>query len=128
MLGTTPPTPSSSEYQVEFPLLTSFENTQQKTKHSWKIKNPTIVGATSVPESVTAAKATLNWQSENVVAQNRALNTILAQQNNITKAHEDLTSRVQELESIIYEIKAKILELHHELLQLVHNSSGLQSP
>ncbi|MFS7977429.1 hypothetical protein Hanom_Chr10g00903861 [Helianthus anomalus] len=128
MLGTTPRVPSSLEYQVEFPPLTSFENTQQKTKHSWKIKKPTTVGATGVPESIIAAKATLNWQSENVVAQNKALNTILARQNNITKAHEDLTSRVQELEGIIYEIKAKILELHHELFQLVHNSPGPQSP
>ncbi|MFS7976536.1 hypothetical protein Hanom_Chr10g00893611 [Helianthus anomalus] len=108
MLGTTLPVP--------------FENSQQKTKHSWKIKNPTTVGATGIPESVTAAEATLNWQSENVVAQNRAINTILARQDNITKAHENLTIRVQELEGIIFEIKAKILELHHELLELVQNS------
>ncbi|KAF5791447.1 putative transcription factor interactor and regulator CCHC(Zn) family [Helianthus annuus] len=128
MLGTTPPFPSSPGYQVEFPPLTSFEDTQQKTKHSWKIKNPTTVGATGVPESITAAEATLNWQSENAVAQNKALNAILAHQNNITKAHENLTSRVQELEGIIYEVRAKILELHHELLQLVQNSSGPQLP
>uniref|UniRef100_A0A251U066 Uncharacterized protein n=1 Tax=Helianthus annuus TaxID=4232 RepID=A0A251U066_HELAN len=128
MLGTTPPFPSSPGYQVEFPPLTSFEDTQQKTKHSWKIKNPTTVGATGVPESITAAEATLNWQSENAVAQNKALSAILAHQNNITKAHENLTSRVQELEGIIYEVRAKILELHHELLQLVQNSSGPQLP
>ncbi|KAF5785985.1 hypothetical protein HanRHA438_Chr10g0447441 [Helianthus annuus] len=128
MLGTTPPASTSPEYQVEFPPLTSFEHTQQKTKHSWKIKNPTTVSATGVPESIIAAEATLNWQSENAVAQNMALNTILAQQDSITKAHEDLTSGVQDLEGIMYDIKAKILELHHELLQLVHNSTRPQSP
>ncbi|KAI3821548.1 hypothetical protein L1987_09116 [Smallanthus sonchifolius] len=68
------------EYQAEFPALTTFENPQQKTKHSWKIQSSNVVGPTGSPNQITAVEATLNWQNENDVDQNNVLKTILAQQ------------------------------------------------
>ncbi|KAI3801731.1 hypothetical protein L1987_29845 [Smallanthus sonchifolius] len=66
------PSPSSSEYKAEFPALTTFKNPQQKTKHSWKIHNSNVVGPVGSPNQITNGKATLNWQSENAVAQNNS--------------------------------------------------------
>ncbi|KAI3813875.1 hypothetical protein L1987_18610 [Smallanthus sonchifolius] len=66
------PSPSTSKYKVEFPALTTFENPQQKTKHSWKIQSSNIVGPTGSPNQITVAESTLNWQSENAVDQNNS--------------------------------------------------------
>ncbi|KAI3795686.1 hypothetical protein L1987_38343 [Smallanthus sonchifolius] len=75
------------EYQAEFPALTTFENPQQKTKHNWKIRSYNVVGHIGSPNQTTAAEATLNWQSENDVAKNNILKTILAQQNRCDDGH-----------------------------------------
>ncbi|KAL8199326.1 hypothetical protein R6Q57_012894 [Mikania cordata] len=72
--------------------------------------------------STTAAEATLNWQSENVVAQNQSLKAILIQQKNLSKNQEALAGRVHTVESIINDVRSKIQELHHELLQMVRST------
>ncbi|KAK1424279.1 hypothetical protein QVD17_19604 [Tagetes erecta] len=57
------PAPSPQNYHTEFPPLSTFENVQQKARHSWKIENPTTIGANGVQHQVTPAEATLNWQN-----------------------------------------------------------------
>jgi hypothetical protein len=52
-----------------------------------------------VPNSVSHAEATLNWQSENVVAQNKVLTQILAQQTKLVKTQETFSSQVKSLET-----------------------------
>ncbi|KAL8226705.1 hypothetical protein R6Q57_016537 [Mikania cordata] len=110
---------SSPDYQIEFQPLTPFENTQQKAKHNWKIQSSTIIGPNGASSSTTAAEATLNWQSENVVAQNQALKAILIQQKNLSKNQETLAGRVHTIESTINDVRCKIQELRYELLQMV---------
>ncbi|GJX59957.1 hypothetical protein Tco_0291347 [Tanacetum coccineum] len=70
----------SQEYEQEFPALTAFEHLDSRTKHDWKIKNPTTIGPTGHANTISPAEATLNWQSENAVAQNKVLVKILSQQ------------------------------------------------
>ncbi|GJX60433.1 putative reverse transcriptase domain, viral movement protein [Tanacetum coccineum] len=70
----------SQEYEQEFPALTAFEHLDSRTKHDWKIKNPTTIGPTGQANTISSAEATLNWQSENAVAQNKVLVKILSQQ------------------------------------------------
>ncbi|GKA55894.1 hypothetical protein Tco_0754966, partial [Tanacetum coccineum] len=70
----------SQEYRQEFPALTAFEHLDSRTKHDWKIKNPTTIGLTGHANAISPVEATLNWQSENVVAQNKVLVKILSQQ------------------------------------------------
>ncbi|KAI3670364.1 hypothetical protein L1987_87955 [Smallanthus sonchifolius] len=89
---------------LKFPALTPFENTLQRTKHSWKIQASTVMSSAGATNQTTAVEATLNWQSENAVAQNNVLKTILAQQDSFTKTQEELVSRMQGLENIIYEV------------------------
>ncbi|KAK1424368.1 hypothetical protein QVD17_19697 [Tagetes erecta] len=57
------PAPSPQNYHTEFPPLSTFENVQQKARHSWKIENPTTIGANGVQHQITPAEATLNWQN-----------------------------------------------------------------
>ncbi|KAK1413278.1 hypothetical protein QVD17_35049 [Tagetes erecta] len=54
------PAPSPQNYHTEFPPLSTFENVQQKARHSWKIENPTTIGANGVQHQITQAEATLN--------------------------------------------------------------------
>ncbi|GJR07944.1 hypothetical protein Tco_0790596 [Tanacetum coccineum] len=58
----------SQEYEQDFPALTAFEHLDSRTKHNWKIKNPTTIGPTGHASTISPAEATLNWQSENAVA------------------------------------------------------------
>ncbi|GKE05919.1 hypothetical protein Tco_1397937 [Tanacetum coccineum] len=58
----------------------AYEHLDSRTKHDWKIKNPTTIGLTRQANTISSAKATLNWQSENTVAQNKVLMKILSQQ------------------------------------------------
>ncbi|KAL8226067.1 hypothetical protein R6Q57_018624 [Mikania cordata] len=67
--------------------------------------------------STTATEATLNWQSENAVAQNQALKAILIQLKNLSKNQEALDGKVHTIESIINDVRSKILGLNYELLQ-----------
>ncbi|KAI3797297.1 hypothetical protein L1987_32553 [Smallanthus sonchifolius] len=112
---------------AEFPALTTFKNPQQKTKHSWKIQSSNVVGLTGSPNQITAAEATLNRQSENVVAQNNVLKTILAQKSRFNQTQKALFDKVHSLENIIYEVRSKILELHNELLEMVRSDDELAS-
>ncbi|KAK1434296.1 hypothetical protein QVD17_00033 [Tagetes erecta] len=82
------PAPSPQNYHTEFPPLFTFENVQQKARHSWKIENPTTIGANGVQHQVTPAEATLNWQSENAVAQNNALRSIIAKQEDLLNSNQ----------------------------------------
>ncbi|GKD82594.1 hypothetical protein Tco_1349433, partial [Tanacetum coccineum] len=107
----------SQEYEQEFPALTAFEDLDSRTKHDWKIKNPTTIGPTGHANTISPDEATLNWQSENVVAQNKVLVKILSQQSMITNSQEYLSSRVRPLESIINELRFKIQELHREIIR-----------
>ena len=75
--------PSSSGYKANFPAIDDFKDTQQRTKHVWKIKTPVTKDAQGQPRSVSPVEATLNWQSENVVAQNEALSHIARSQDRL---------------------------------------------
>ena len=97
--------PSSSGYNEDFPSLEDFENTQQRTKHVWKVKTPTATDAQGQPKLVSPAEATLNWQSENDVAQNQVMS-------NIARSQSRFETHVSTLDANIQELKGKIQELH----------------
>ncbi|GJS27310.1 hypothetical protein Tco_0487930 [Tanacetum coccineum] len=67
-------------YEKEFSALAAFEHLDSRTKHYWKIKNPTTIGPTGHANTISPTEATLNWQSENAVAQNKVLVKILLQE------------------------------------------------
>nr|GEZ91791.1 putative zinc finger, CCHC-type [Tanacetum cinerariifolium] len=108
-------------------LLKKQKSSQKKLKRRYeKDKNPTTIGPTGHAITISPAEATLNWQSENDVAQNKVLVKILSQQSMITNSQEYLSSRVRSLESIINELRFKIQELHREIIQIIRTSPTTQ--
>ncbi|KAK9991732.1 hypothetical protein SO802_026717 [Lithocarpus litseifolius] len=64
---------ASPSYSQDFPPLQSFEHPQTSTKHIWKIKNPVGTNPDGIKRHVLSTEEALNWQAENVMAQNQAL-------------------------------------------------------
>ncbi|KAK9665956.1 hypothetical protein RND81_14G149000 [Saponaria officinalis] len=97
--------PSPSQ-DINFPP-TKFE--EDNSKHSWKIKNPVIKNPNGSIKHVSAAEATLNWQSENARVQNNLLQRI------------DMKVTIMDL--AVKEVHKKIFSLHQELLKLATTAS-----
>ncbi|GAA0170575.1 hypothetical protein LIER_24803 [Lithospermum erythrorhizon] len=66
-------------------------------------------------KQLTAAETTLNWQSENALAQNTLLRQIASNQENF---YQQTQQNLSIMESAIQEIHQKMTLLHHELLHL----------
>ena len=89
---------ASPFYSQNFPPLESFDHPQTNTKHIWKIKNPVGTNLDGTKKQVSSAEATLNWQAENVVAQNKVLSKIL---DNQQKMAEVVTHTFSSLNALI---------------------------
>ena len=77
---------ASPSYSQNFPLLESFDHPLTNTKHVWKIKNPVGTNSDGTKKQVSSAEVALNWQAENVVAQNKVLSKILDNQQKMAEA------------------------------------------
>lgn len=84
---------------LHFPKPVDYEDIQDHTKHTWKIKTPVT------------AEAALNWQAQNATAQNTALQQIYAEQQKLTQLSTPVVNYIPE-------IQAKIQQLHTELLHV----------
>nr|GEU46858.1 hypothetical protein [Tanacetum cinerariifolium] len=117
-----PPHKLSPYNQKALSILYQDSPTKDKELIFSLIKNPMTIGPTGHANTIRLAEATLNWQSENAVAQNKVLVKILSQQSMITNSQEYLSSRVRSLESIINELRFKIQELYREIIQIIRTS------
>ena len=95
---------ASPSYAQNFPPLKSFDHPQTNTKHVWKIKNPVGTNPDGTKKQVSSVEA-LNWQAENVVAQNQVISKIL---DNQQKMAEAVTHTFSSLSSLIEDLKKKI--------------------
>ncbi|KAI3797491.1 hypothetical protein L1987_32748 [Smallanthus sonchifolius] len=95
-----------AEYDEDIPK--KKKGSQRSLKKRYKAGDPSIgllgelagmfehyvlYGYSGATNQTTAAKATSSWQSENAVAQNNVLKTILAQQDNFTKTQKSLSQQ-----------------------------------
>ena len=103
-------------YSQDFPPLESFEHPQTGTKHVWKIKNSVGTNLDGTRRQVSSVEAALNWQVENVLAQNQALLKIL---NNKQKLIEVVTHTFSSSGSLIDDLKKKIKMVEQELATIV---------
>ncbi|KAK9733620.1 hypothetical protein RND81_04G079400 [Saponaria officinalis] len=97
--------PSSSQ-DINFPP-TEFE--EDNSRHSWKIKNPVIKNPDGSMKQVSAAEATLNWQSENARVQNNLL--------------QHIDTKITIMDLAVKEVHQEISSLHQELLKLATTAS-----
>ena len=72
------------------------------------------------PKQVTQAKAVLNWQSQNAIAQNSVLHKIESKvdlvQTNLKKMTVSVDSRILHLEQLYAEIQQRISTIHEYLI------------
>ena len=103
---------TSTSYSQNFPPLESFDHPQTNTKHVWKIKNPIGTNPDGTKKQVSSAEAALNWQVENVAAQNQVLSKIL---DNQQKMAEVVTHIFSFSNFLIEDLKKKIKMVEQEL-------------
>lgn len=75
-LRTLPEINMMSNYDKEFPPLGSFESQDKTLLHQPNVTNPSIVQPNDTQKKVTQAEAVLNWQTDNMIAQNTVLKRI----------------------------------------------------
>ncbi|KAK9044317.1 hypothetical protein V6N11_072628 [Hibiscus sabdariffa] len=93
--------PTNSSYDTNFPPLEEFM--EKEYKHIPKIPSPLVGGKTS------AAESTLNWQTENAIAQNKVLHRI--------------DTKVTQMEIKIDQVETKVdnnTKIANELMVLLH--------
>ena len=103
---------TSTSYSQNIPPLESFDHPQTNTKHVWKIKNPIGTNPDGTKKQVSSAEAALNWQVENVAAQNQVLSKIL---DNQQKMAEVVTHTFSFSNFLIEDLKKKIKMVEQEL-------------
>ena len=113
---------TSTSYSQNFPPLESFDHPQTNTKHVWKIKNPVRTSPDGTKRKVSSAKATLNWQAENAVAQNQVLSKILDNQQKMVEA---VTHTFSSSNSLIEDLKKKIKAIEQELATIASTVKDL---
>lgn len=79
---------------------------------AWKIKTTAGKNADGTPRKISLAEASLNWQVENVVNQNKILTKILENQ---TWLETSVTQKLTSLNSLIEDLRARITGLKVEL-------------
>lgn len=89
-----------------------FEHPQHRVWHQWKIKTPSVKNANGTSRNVSPAKAALNWQAENAVAQNQTMKKILKGQEEMS---QKVDRRLATTENLIVEVKQRIQKLEKEL-------------
>ncbi|KAK8493391.1 hypothetical protein V6N12_000935 [Hibiscus sabdariffa] len=99
--------PTSSSYDKDFPPLEEF--TEKEFKHAPKIPTPLLGGKTS------AAESTLNWQTENAIAQNKVLSRIDSQVTHMGTRLTQVEIKVDSNTKIANEL---MVLLHKRLQQL----------
>ena len=69
---------SLENYDQDFPPLRKYDTTDDKgtSSHQPKILNPPVKDADGTPRKVSPAEEVLNWQSENLITQNKILKQI----------------------------------------------------
>ena len=106
---------SSESYDHDFPPLKKYETSDENGTSSQqpKILNPTIKDADGTPKKISPAEEVLNWQSENLIAQNKILKKIDKRTKVLQTSHEALVER----------LSAKIQQIRDELMEIIRTNT-----
>jgi len=105
-------------YDDDFPAL--HKQVKDRVHTLPQVHNLQDVNADGRPKQFTQAKAVLNWQSQNTIAQNSILQKIESKidlvQTNLKKMIVSIDSRILHLEQLCAEIQQRISTIHEYLL------------
>ncbi|XP_058078578.1 vegetative cell wall protein gp1-like [Magnolia sinica] len=91
-----------------FPATDDFDHPAERTRYVWRSKDPSGLQTDGTSKRGSAAEAALNWQDENAAQQNRALQKILHNQ-------QQLAAIVQKQSPVIPMLEARIAVVEKEL-------------
>ena len=92
------------------------EYMRDKYRYVPQMPNPTDVDASRQQKKTFAVEAVLNWQTQNVVAQNSVLQRIETKVDTIS-GHFD--QNMITLQNIILDIQARLVQLDQQILQIM---------
>ena len=118
---------SVSNYDEEFPELTSFADKTGTTSHQPKVPNPTTREADGSTKKVSPAEAVLNWQTENMVAQNKALKRIDHKLTQVDTKVSQMDQSLINLKNVITKLNERIQLTHETLMSYIRDRSTPQS-
>ena len=95
-----------SNYDEEFPELTSFADKIGTISHQPNVSNPTAREANGFTKKNSPAEAVPNWQTENMVAQNRALKRIDHKLTQVDSKVSQIYQGLIKLQNIIAKLNA----------------------
>ena len=107
---------SLENYDQDFPPLRKYDTTNDKgtSSHQPKIFNPPIKDADGTPRKVSPAEEVLNWQSENLIAQNKILKRI-NKKTKVLQSSQDV---------LITRLTVKIQQICDELMEIIRTNMG----
>ena len=105
---------SSENYDQDFPPLRKYDTIDDKgtTSHQPKILNLLVKEADGTPRRVSPVEEVLNWQSENLIAQNKILKQI-------DKGTKVLQSSQ---DALIIRLTTKIQQRRDELMEIIRTN------
>ncbi|GMN62562.1 hypothetical protein TIFTF001_031655 [Ficus carica] len=112
---------SAIPYEEEFPPLQTL--TKEGSTQQPKILNPRAVEPDGSTKKIGPAEAVLNWQSENLIAQNKVLQKIDARLTQVDSKIDQSNIRLVNSHTILEKLENQVQLLHQELRRLAMTSS-----
>ncbi|KAF4375467.1 hypothetical protein F8388_024126 [Cannabis sativa] len=103
----------------KFPLPCSFMDETGKITHQPKVLNLNIREADGTLKKITPAEAALNWQTDNMLAQNKTLQQIDEKLSTVTHKVIKINEVFSKFDTVMTRLVYKISQVHEELLQMV---------
>ncbi|PON52751.1 hypothetical protein PanWU01x14_207120, partial [Parasponia andersonii] len=103
-----------SSYDKDFPPLGSFNDQTGTTTHQPKVLNPTTRDPDGTTKKISPAKTVLNWQTENMIAQNSVLQKIDQKVAQVESKVTQLDQRCSNLQDLLIRLQSRIQNTHEE--------------
>ncbi|GMN28397.1 hypothetical protein TIFTF001_047885, partial [Ficus carica] len=114
---------SPANYEEDFPPLQPATTSDGIETRQPKVLNSRTVEPDGTIKRVTPAEAVLNWQSENLIAQNKVLRKIDHKLSQVDSKIDQSNSALMRSQTILERLESQIQMLHRELQSLAMTSS-----
>ncbi|GMN51362.1 hypothetical protein TIFTF001_020515 [Ficus carica] len=114
---------SPANYEEDFPLLQLATTSDGTETRQPKVLNSKTIEPDGTSKRVAPAEAVLNWQSENLIAQNKVLQKINHKLSQVDSKIDQLNIGLIRSQTILERLESQIQMLHQELKSLAMTSS-----
>ncbi|GMN57095.1 hypothetical protein TIFTF001_026195 [Ficus carica] len=111
----------AASYEEEFPPLRAI--TKDGSTQQPKMLNPRTVEPDGTIKKISPAEAVMNWQSENLIVQNKVLQKIDHKISQVEFKIDQSNIRLIKSQTILERLEAQIQTTHLEMMRLVNTTS-----